>query len=60
MAPEPPNSPWNQRFWNSGTRRPTGFGCFGCLGILLVGLLVSAVLSALLPNSSVLCLPFVF
>jgi hypothetical protein len=56
MTVTPPTDPWHRRFL--GSRRRAG-GC-GCLGTLLLGILLSVVLSALLPNSTAICLPFVF
>ena len=57
MNANPPTGPWHQRYL--GSRRGRAGGC-GCLGTLLLGILLSVVLSALLPNSTAICLPFIF
>jgi hypothetical protein len=57
MTTPPPQDPWHQRYW-AYTNRPFR-GC-GCLGFLLLGILLSVVISALLPNGTLVCLPFVF
>jgi hypothetical protein len=53
----PPNESPPRRYWNY-TNRPYK-GC-GCLCPLLVAIILSVVISALLPNTSLVCLPFVF
>ena len=52
-----PNDRWHRRAWNYGNRPYRGCGC---LWMLLAGLLLSFVVSALLPNTTAICLPFVF
>jgi len=57
LTPIPPNEPLPRRYWTY-SNRPFN-GC-GCLWPLLLGIALSVIVSLLLPNTSVLCLPFIF